>query len=327
MTQEFTGREKAAGLSLEASRGVAELTVSRWFKSVTNSILEMAKKVNEDSSYGKLEDSGGARIVNKWVEGNIAGVATADSIGFILANLYGTINSEADGAAYKHTFTLLQNISHPSLSVFIKNGAVDQKVYAGGMVDKLELSATIDNYVRFSADFKAKSGSADVNVVTAEEEFDWIGKDITIKFADDESGLAAAEETKIKNVKVTWSQDLIVDHVLGQYEPEDIYNPKHAIEFSIVRNYNDTTFKTLYLSDSAKVCQIKIEGSQDLGGGKKPTLTVTLYNVQCMSRKEDGGVDDLVTEPLDFKAFYNSTELKMSEIELINAVESYQAGS
>lgn len=321
---EIIGRQIEAGVALEASRGVAESTAGKWLRKVSASLMERAEKVVDDTTMGVLEDSVGSRVVKKFIEGDIEGIVHIDALGYFLKNLYGTVNTTTvTGSVKSHVFSMLQSIEHPSLSVFIKRGGVDQKVYNGGMLKSFELRAAVDDYLRFTASFLARQGASNADTPSYGAEYDFIGKDISVKVADTEGGLAGATALGAKEVTVTWDTGLVADHILGSYFPDDIYNTKMSIEGSLTLNFANATQKDLYLSDSAKYMQILIAGAADIGSSNYPTITLVFNKVMFQDWGLDGGSDDVITENITFKAFYNRTDSKQSTATLKNLTTAY----
>lgn len=321
---EIIGREIEVGLSTEASRGVAESAVDKWNRAVVATIVERAEHADDDTTRGKLEDMEGRRVTQKFIEGNLEGIAHVDAIGYLYASLYGKVSSAVvSGSVYDHEFTLKQNIEHQSLTVFAKDGGVQQLKFNGCMVNTLEINAAIDNYVRFTAGFIGREAVDDTETPSYDTEYDFIGRDITIKIADTEAGLAGASAIKVKEVTITHDQGGIRDHVFGSRTPDDIYNAKHSIEGEINLNFDDETYKDLYLGDDAKYMSITIEGESDLGGGNNPAITYVLNKVQFNDWNREGGNDELVTQPITFKAYFNETDGEASKVTLRNLTSSY----
>ena len=321
---EILGRQIEAGFALETTRGTAKTTAQKWFRNVVANIIERSENSVDDSVMGVLEDSLGARVVKKFIEGDLQGIVHADAIGYLLKNLYGTSNSSVvSGSVYDHIFTLQQNIQHNSLTIFAKDGSVQQQVFNGGMVKSLEINAVVDNYIRFTAGFLARSAASNAASPSYGAEYDFIGKDITVKMATSEAGLSGATPLSLKEVNINRDQGLIQDHVLGSYTPSDIFNGKMMVEGDLTLNFADTTLKDLYLGDNARYMEIKIQGSADIGSGNNPTITILLNKVQILDWSRDGGADDVVTQKVNFRAFYNRTDSQQSEVTLRNLTTSY----
>jgi hypothetical protein len=95
------------------------------------------------------------------------------------------------------------------------------------------------------------------------------------------------------------------------------------IEGDFTLNFADETFKDLYLGDDAKYMSITIQGAADIGGGNNPTITILLNKVQFMDWNRAGGANELVTEPITFRAFYNPSDSKQSQVTVQNLTTSY----
>lgn len=316
------GRNVSIGFSVEKTRGTAQATVEKWMKKTNAFILEKSEVVIEDSTCGVLEDSFNRRVVKKWVEGNIDGIVQVDAIGYLFYSLFGTVTTTGS-TVYTHTFSVAQNIIHPSLTLWAKNGTIEENKYAGGMVNTLNITASLDDYVRFSSAVTAKSGTSDTDAVSCDVEYDFVGKDITVKVADTEAGLSSATASKIKSLDITFDQGITPNFVLGSYSPDDINNTKFSVEGTIVKDYEDTVFKTLYQNDSAKYVQITIEGEADIGSGSHPTITILLNKAMINDWSIAGGSDEIIQETIGFKAFYNKTDTESCVLTLKNKTAEY----
>jgi len=194
MSNEFIGRQVDFALAVEETRGTAEATADRNVRKVTCNLIPQTEDVIDDTTFGRLEDAERSRAVRKWNEGDVEGILHADVIGYYLYNIYGEVDStNVSGSVYSHEFTLEQSIKHPSLTLFVKDGDVRQEKLAGGMITTLEISASTDDYVRYTANFVAKEGEIDTSTIPSlSTEYDFVGRDITVKIADTEGGLSGA---------------------------------------------------------------------------------------------------------------------------------------
>jgi len=321
---EIVGRQIEFGVATEASRGSAETTADKWMRKVTANVVERATHALDDSTRGRLEDGEGRRKVQSHIEGDVEGILHADVLGWFLANIYGVVNTTTvTGSVKSHVFTLRQNIQHQSLTLFAKDGSVQQSVFSNAMINTLEITAAIDDYVRFSASFLAAVAASNSATPSYDTEYDFVARDITVKIADSEAGLAGATATKVKDLGIKWDQGLIRDHVVGAYAPGDIYNARLMIDGNFTLNFADETFKDLYLGNTAKYMSITIAGEADIGSGNFPTITIVLNKVQFMDWNRAGGANELVTEPITFRAFYNPTDSEQSTVTVKNLTASY----
>jgi hypothetical protein len=325
---EIIGRDIEAGIGLEASRGVARTTAEKWFKKVNATIFPKFEYAVDDNSHGVLEESDNRRVTKKWIEGDLEGILHADAIGYILVNLLGSgAETTLDTGVYQHVYTVQQSIEHPSLSLFTKLGGIKQSVFNGAMVNSLNINASQNDFVRFSANFMAKEGVVNSDTPSYDTEYDFIAKDITIKMADTEAELAAASAISIKDLDITIEQGLIKDDVLGSYYPDDIYNSKFSIKGKFTKNYSDTVFEILAAGNSSKYMKITIEGEADLGGGNHPKLEFLLYKGMITNWEPGGANDELVTESIEFTGFYSDTDEAAVEVTLVNKTDEFDVAS
>lgn len=321
---EMIGRQLEVGLSVEATRGTAPANAEVWEKNTTASITEKAEHAEDDSVHGGLADMDGRRCVKQWVEGNLEGIVHANSIGYLLYNLYGNISTKFDTGVGDHTFTLEESIVHPSLSIYAKDGLVQQSVFQNGMVNSLEITAEVDNYVRYVASFMAKNAIANASSPSYSADLDFVGKDVSIKLADTEAGLSSAVAVPIKSLGITWETGLINDFVLGSINPGDVYNGKMSITGKITKNFTDETFKDLFLNGTYKYAEITILGDTNIPTtSTKPYIKITLNKMAITAWDRSGGADELVVEELEFKGYYNLTDNEQSKVDLKNGVAEY----
>jgi hypothetical protein len=321
---EIIGRQIEFGVATEATRGTVETVADKWMRKVTANVVEKASHSLDETTRGRLENGEGRRKVQSYVEGEVEGILHADVLGWLLSNIYGTVvSSVVTGSVYSHFFSLRQNIQHQSLTLFAKDGAVQQSVFSNAMINTLEITAGIDDYVRFKSGFIASVSTSNADTPSYDTEYDFVARDITIKMADTEGGLAGATAIKAKDLNFKFDQGLIRDHVVGAYTPDDIYNAHLMIDGSFTTNFADETFKDMYLGNTAKYMSITIQGEADLGSGNNPTITLVMNKVQIMDWNRTGGADELVTEEVQFRSFYNETDLEQSTVTLKNLTSAY----
>lgn len=322
---ELIGKQIELGIGIEDARGTAFATAEKWIKKITANIVPKSKKKVDESTMNVLEGSLGARAVKKWFEGNLTGNLQVDMIGYLLYNAYGAVSSSlvSDGV-YDHTFSVGQSIQHPSLSIYAKDGANSQEAYQNAMIGSLEISASVDDYVKFTAGFICKDSVTNSDTPSYDTEYDFIGRDVSVRFADTESGLSEATAIKAKDISIKWDLGLIQSFVLNSYFADDIYDVDHKINVDFTLNYDDDTYKDLYLANSYKYMQIIIEGETAIGGTLKPTITLLLNRVQVMDwNRNDGAGSNLVDEPINVEAFYNESDSEKSSLILRNLTTEY----
>lgn len=321
---DFIGRQLEVGVSVEAVRGTAETVATEWLKKISMTVVPRTTKVNDESTRNVLADSLGTRITQKWVEGDLNGNLHADSLGYFLYNIYGQEAVETvEAGVYEHTFSEVTSVTKPSLTLFGKEAGVQQSVFSNCMVGSFELSASPDQYVSFSSSFVGVESASNADTPSYATTYDFVGRDLTLKVAETEAGLAEATALPIKDLTLTWDMALINDFVLGQYTPQDVFNSQVGIEGSFTVNFTDTNWLTLFTTDAYRYFLIEITGSQTIGDASNPKITVLLNRVAVTDRTREDSAGDLVTETITFKAFYNQTDAQQSEVEVVNVTPNY----
>lgn len=321
---ELIGKQIELGIGVEAVRGTAPATASQWVKNISANVLEKAEFVNDEASRGVFEDMDGRRVVKKHIEGDFEQNLYANAFGYLAYNLYGGVLSVlvAPGV-YDHTFSVVKSSLAPSLAIFAKDGEAQQLVFQNCHANTVELSATPDDYVKLTTSFIGADGKDDTSTPTYATDYDFIGKEVVVKVADTEAGLAQATPMCLKELNITFDRGLIADYCLGNYNPE-VYASKVSIEGSFTKNFEDETFKDLYLGNSAKYMSIAITGEATIGSTYHPTITFVFNKVMITNWERSGGKDELVIENIEFKAFYNATDGKASSLVLRNTKDEYE---
>jgi hypothetical protein len=290
-------------------------------------VIPRAERVIDDTTFGRLEDAERVRTVRRWSEGDVEGILHADVAGYFFLNLYGeVVSTTITGNITEHEFTKApNNIENPSLTLFAIDGDVRNSKIAGAVVSTFELTASTDQYVRFSTNFLGKEATSSDEEAVLSDEYDWVSRDIAVKIAETEGGLAIATPLKLKNLTVSWDNSANADFVFGNYSPDNIYNGAFVIEGSFTRNYTDQTFENLYTSDEFRYMGIDIVGEADLGSSNNPELHIVFNKIQVTDWNRSSTGDDLVTEDVSFKAFYNVQDEAQSSVTLQNLTPSYDA--
>ncbi len=321
----FIGRLADIGIAKEASRGTAESAASFWLPKVSLSIDDGIEQAIDESSVGVIEDSPGAAVIAKFAEGEIEGNLYDKSFGLILLSALGGVStgSAQETTVYPHTFSVLQSAQHPSLTLFLDDPNQDYK-YALAMLQSLDLDVMLGQYARYKASFRSKVGATATLSPSYTEENHFLPQHGSLKVASDLSGLGAASTIDIRSVKLTISKNVEDDRKVGSVDQADILNKELSVEGSLELVFNDNTFKTQMLADTAQAMRIRLTNTDvTIGSTLNPQLTIDLAKVQFSSFERGYGNGDVVTATVDFKAFYSIADAEMLTAELINTQSSY----
>lgn len=321
----FIGRLADIGIAKEASRGTAEAAVDFYLPKVSLSIDDGIEQTIDESSVGVIEDAQGASVIAKFAECEIEGNIHDKSFGLILLAALGSVStgSAQESTVYPHTFTVLQSAQHPSLTLFLDDPNQDYK-YALAMLQSLELDVMLGQYARYRASFRSKVGATATLSPSYSSENHFLPQHGSLKTASDLSGLGAASAIDVRSVKLTVNKNVEDDRKLGSLDQADILNKQFAVEGTIELVFNDNTFKTDMLADTAKAMRLRLTNSDvTIGDTLNPQLTVDLAKVKFSNFEKAYENDGIVTATVDFKGFYSLSDTSLISAELINEQASY----
>ena len=321
----FIGRLVDIGITKEAVRGTAETTASFWLPKVSLSYDDDIEQVHDESSIGVIEDSPNAAITGKYASGDIEGNITDKSFGLLLLSVLGAVSTTgpAETSVYTHTFSVSEGAQHQSLTLFLNDPNQDYK-YPLAVIDGLELDAMIGKFATYKASFRSKVGATGSFSPSYTAENYFLPQHGSFKYASALSGLTGASAFAIRSVKLKINKNVEDDRKLGSLDPVDILNKQFAVEGSLEFVYNDQTFKTEMLADTAEAVRIRLTNSDvTIGSTLHPQITIDLAKVKFSKFVKKYANNDIVTASVDFKAFYSLSDAKMITVELITTQTAY----
>lgn len=325
MGTKYTGRDVKIGIAKEASRGTPT-AATYWIPRRSSDFEDKATVIIDDQTYGVIEDSVDAKVVNKYAEGSISGLVRDKAIGLFLLNALGSATPVASSTPYTHTFVVGQSHQHPSLTIEVDEPTVGNLAYPLAMLSSLEIVADLNEFVLFTVNFMAQTGTSTPVTAAYVAENNFTANEMLIKFAATQSDLAAASETKVKSVTFTIEKELEKDDILGSISPDDFLNKTVRITLAVTRNYEDTDFRDLFISGSPKAMRFEMESAtvmSDNDGGVAPKLTIDLNQVKITDWVTAKDLDGINTETFTVKANFKIADSKMVAVTLINNVSGY----
>lgn len=321
----FIGRLADVGIAKEASRGSAEASADFWLPKLSVSLDDGIEQVVNESSIGVIEDASEASVVGKYAEGQIEGNIQSESIGLFLLSTLGAVSTSgpAESTVYTHTFTVGQSAQHQSLTFFLDDANQDY-VYALGMIGQFDLDISLGQYSKFNASFRSKVGATASLTPSYTTENTFLPQHGSLKIASAVSGLSGASQTEIRSVQLSINKNIEDDRKIGSVDQDDILNKQFSVEGTLEVVFDDETFKTEMLADTAKAMRIRLSNSDvTIGSTLNPQITIDLSKVKFSNFQRNYGNNDIVTATVNFKALYKASESDMIEIELVNQTTSY----
>ena len=319
-------RKYNVGIGRETVRGT-KVVPKYWLKPLTAEYNDKIETVVSERACGVIEDSEDMIIKNKYSDGQIQGEAFDKSFGLFILGALGQVSSVAkvgDVTVYDHTFSVFQSAKHPTFTIEVKRGDVEQKAYGNCVIESLKIESQAHDYVKFEAKLKGKASSASANSAGYATENYFLGKDVSIKLADSLSGLDSATAIDARKITLQIAKNLEEDKRLGANEPNDFLNKELSIEGTLEILFKDSTLKDYALNGTQKALRIDIvNSSKTIGTSSNPRLKIDLAKIKFKDPVEGGDNNDIVKVTVGFKGLYSSTDSKSIEAVLTNLETNY----
>jgi len=320
------GRREAVGVGLEVARGTG--VAATYLIPKTNYAFEdKANKARSGEGFGHISGEGSQSIVaSKFSEGSIDAEVGAKYFPVILSAVFGTIGSVAEGADYKHTITLDNDNTHPTLSLHIDSDNGDL-LYEFCMIDTFELTVTQDEIVKFNAGLKGKASVGTVFDATTllAADYKFVSRELEFKVAATTGDLAAASAICLKDLTITVNKNTDYDWCLGTLEPEDILNKQITIQGAITLNYEDRTWINYMLNGDYKAVGIKLTSARETcDGAETPEFYLELPICDFSEVEIPRANDEIITQSINFTALYDIANNRLiSSCYVVNDIASY----
>lgn len=323
----FIGRLVDVGIGRETNRG-AGASPALHLPLTSLSFDDKVTKARSTGSLSKLEASEEAFVTTKYSQGDMEGEIRADSFGYLLYALLGShaVSGPSD-EAYTHTFTLSHSNQHQSLA-FVVHESNQTELYKLVMLESLEITAELDEIVKYTASFISKRGvETSLTVPDVTKEFKFTKKHLQFKVADNVASLSGASPISLKSLTLTISKNTAIDDVLGTADPEDILNHQISVEGEITLNYEDATWKNYMRNNTYKAMEIRLVNTDETieSGDTNPSLAFTLPKVDFFDWEPDYSLDEIVTQTISFmgsRDVENNADVISSAV-LINGTTTY----
>ena len=324
------GRLVQFGIAKESVRGTPETAASFWIPWKDLVLDEVQEDIINQEAYGVIEDSFGRDIAKQYVKGSLTAPISDKHFALILLNVLGTLNTAANadgsGTIKDHTITVGQSAQHQALSLFLDDPAGGQDYKHGlGMIEQLEISYELGQYITYKIDFKAKKGATATLTPATSTENRFTHKHVTFKLASNLAGLGAASGVTIKSFKLVIKTNLEDDFVLGSVDPADFLNKQISIEGSVTALWqNESDYKTAFLANTNKAMRIDIQNTDvTIGTSANPLVRIDLAKCYFTALGRPFKLNDLITQDLSFKAVYSISDTKAITCLVTNAQASY----
>lgn len=328
------GRLVGVGIGREATRGVAETTAEYWIPRSEFDFAETIEYAKDESSLGRIESQADAKIVSQYAQGTIGGPVRDRSFGAIMEAVFGSRAGQeyqvtaAGSGVWDHEFKVANHNAHQSMTIITK-GSVETRAFPNGMLNSLELSVPLDDFVQFSSDWVARQGEAANDSVAYLQENLFTKKHVKVKFADTLGGLASASGVAVSAFSFSIEKNVEPYWVVGSVTPEDIHNHQFSVngEFEVI--FEDVSYRDYVVNGTQKACRVTIENDDvTIGGGSlHPRIEFDFPQLVFENWTPATGNDDLVTQTIAFSMNYSVGDSAMVIGKIRNTVSAAYAGS
>lgn len=321
----FIGRTADVGIAKEGTRGTAETAADFWLPKVSLTLDDGIEQSIEESSYGVIEDAADAVVVGKYAEGEIEGNIYSESFGLLLLSALGSVSTSgpAESTVYTHTFTVGQSAQHQALTLFLDDGNQDY-AFPLAMLSQLDIDISLGQFAKYTAAFRSKVGETDTLTPSYSAENFFLPQHGSVKIASAVSGLTGASALDVRSVRLSINKNIEDDRKLGSVNQDDILNKQFMVEGSVEVVFDDNTFKTQMLADTAQAMRIRLTNTDvTIGSTLNPQLNIDLSKVKFGSFEKNYSNNDIVTATVNFRGFYKLSETDMIEVALVNTTSAY----
>lgn len=318
----FSGGRKQVAIALESSRGVGIAPVYQLGKLEFGHDDKIDAAANEES-HGHIADAESHHVLEQYAQGGFSGNLGANSAAWLLSMALGAVSSGSPtDSVTAHTITLNNNNQHKSASLVVKDPNAT-RMFKLAMLENLEISVNLEDMVSFDAEFVSKRSVASTqSIPTQANDYKFTKKGVSIKVANDISGLGAATKLSLKELTLNISKNTRRDGSIGTAEPEDIHNLQISIEGSFRLNHNDSTFRNNMLNGTKKAMRIAMTTDELIGVSAYGSLEIDLAKVYFTEWEQEDPNDDIAAETVSFKAFYDPTNGLVESCVVNNAIAS-----
>lgn len=319
------GRTTVVGIGRETTRGTA-VTPGYWVGITSLDFDDKNDYADNDAGIGMIGELNDSVIVNTWSEGSFEGKVYDKSVGVELYCLFGqdTAAQIATSGAYTHTYALLNNNVHPSMTVAYKD-TLQNVAFAQAMIDTWAIDVAVGKFITRKIGLKGQPSAVATNTAAFTIEPEFIPNNVILKLAANLAGLSGATASKVTAFSMEINKNVDTSFILGQSNPDDINNKQFNVSGTITAFLDDLTLHNLSLQGTLQAMSLDLLTTITVGtsGTNKAELLFTLPKVRFQNYQRKWGQNDLNQVTVDFDGMYSIADTAIMTAVLTNAVAAY----
>jgi len=322
----YIGKRANFGMGKESVAGTA-VAPTHWVPCEDKTPNIVAEYVQDNSDYGRIENSVSSEVVYSKGEPEVKGLVFDKIIGLFFDAALGTAAFAADtpeAGVNTHTFTILNSEIHPTYTLVFKDPNEDYD-FPYGKLKMLSLIYSKRALTRFESTWVGQAKESDTNTATyATDENHFNSTMVAFKLAANQAGIAGASAFDVEDLKLTIEKEIIEQDSLGNSEPVNIYNGIITLDLEVEILMDNTTYQTLFTAGTVQAAEIKLVNTGvTIGAVTNPTITIQLNAVNFEEMDKPYSHNDIVRIKLSGKGHYKLADSKAIEIVLINTEGTY----
>lgn len=319
-----TGRKVNVGIGIESTRGT-KVAPARYYSHTDFQPQDRVEYKEHEGNVGTLAKTFKKEIARKYSEIPLKGVAGIESLGFFLYAMFGTVSSAetSGGGAYQHDFTMNESNLQKTLTISEKNG-VESLAYAMCAIEKLSFDLQQDSYVTLDSNFKGKHSENATFTPAYSDEFDFMGRNIEIFFADNEAGLDGATAICVESGTIELMKQIEQVFCLWEVEPKDVVTILMDLQSNLTIRHKDNTFSEYYKNGTKKAMRIRMsDANTTIGTEDNPTLDIDVPQVSFDDVIKEGGKDDIRRQNITISGLFDLSASALVKAKLLNTTATY----
>ena len=328
MANEYIARRESVGLGIEATAGTP-VAAQAWVRHLESSFQPKTTTIANESALGRVEKVNDSAVDTKWAEGTIEGKVADVSVGYLLSGVFGlpvtSDNADTDATVKDHTFDVEQTNEPVYLTVSVKNPVTDRR-HSLGAVDTLTISGETGDWVKFSSELKAKSGTDATSTVAYIAENEFTSKNASLRLATNVAGLDAATPLEIKSFELNIERKTAPFFPMGSEDPSAMNSGVFEASGEFVMRYNATTLEDDWLDNTAQALRLSlVNDAVTIGAAANPSLTFTAPQARLTTFERSTDLDEIVEATVGFTCELSTTDAYALRAVLTNTQASYVA--
>lgn len=187
-----------------------------------------------------------------------AGTLTSGATDLTNGTWTATVTTDTYAAIKGHLFRRLNNNHHPTFTAYGYDPVGSYKA-AYCILDKLEISANVGEYIMYSGTFKGKKmASTSPQSPFYTEDNPFLAKHATVTFADEEDDLNGATPSELQNFSLTFNKNPQDVPKLGTEDVASIHNTVFGIAGNLEAIYQNTTLLDYVANSTKKACRMAV---------------------------------------------------------------------